>query len=117
MVAYLKKNALSRDEFWNFVGQQFAPSWDQGASAKEVALGAAINMVSAGCKLLSSSGNESQAEVVLTGWPSQRSLERFGLTQEEADSVFGVFRPIAASIGYKYAWERQGDEVKMTVSR
>jgi hypothetical protein len=113
----LKGNALSRDGFWTFLGQQSAPSWDQGASAIEVALGAAINMVSAGCKLHSSSGTESQAEVVLTGWPSGESLENFGLTQEEADSVFGVFGPIAESLGYSYEWQRQGDQVTMTFSR
>ena len=46
MVAYLKEHNLSQDEFWSFVGSQFAPNWEQEASAKEVALEAALNMVS-----------------------------------------------------------------------
>ena len=117
MVAYLKEHDLSQDGFWSFVGRQFAPGWEQGASAKDVALEAALNMVSGGWELRSSSGDESQAQAVLGGWSSEESMARFGLTQEEADSVWGVFEPIAASLGYDYEWHRQGDEVKISISR
>ena len=116
-IAYLKEHNLSLDEFWSFVGHQFAPGWEQGASAKEVASGAVLNMVSGGCKLHSLSGDESKAEAVLGGWPSDESLTDFGLTQEEADSVWGVFGPIAESLGYEYAWHRQGDHITLTFTR
>lgn len=117
MVDYLKEHALKIDEFWSFVGRRFAPNWEQGASAKEVASGAALNMVSGECYLRSLSGDESRAEAVLGGWPSEDSLAFYGLTQEEADSVWGIFGPIAESLGYGYEWHRQGDEVTMTFSR
>jgi hypothetical protein len=116
-VAYLKEHALSMDEFWAFAGRQFAPSWEQGQTAKEVARGTALEMVSGGCNLRSLSGDESQAEAVIGGWPSEESLAFFGLTQEEADTVWGVFGPIAESLGYGYEWHRQGDEVTVTFSR
>ena len=115
MITYLKKNAQPFDEFWAYVGQRFAPTWEPGASAKEVAIAAALNMVSAGCKLHSVSGDESQAKATLMEWPPEEgSLEFFELTQEEADSLWGIFGPIAESVGYNYAWDRQGDEVTMT---
>ena len=115
MITYLKKNAFPLDEFWAYVGHRFAPTWEPGASAKEVALGAALNMVSAGCQLHSVSGDESQATASLTGWPPEEgSLEFFELKQEEADSLWGIFDPIAESVGYNYTWDRQGDEVTMT---
>ena len=116
-VAYLKEHGLSIDEFWAFVGSRFAPGWQQGATAKEVAFLAALNMVSGGCTLRSLSGDESQAEAVLGGWPSGESLAFFGLSQEEADTLWGVFGPIAESLGYGYQWHRQGDEVTVTFSR
>ena len=115
-VAYLKEHALSMDEFWAFVGRRFAPGWEQGLTAKEVARWAALNMVSIGCNLRSLSGNESQAEAVIGGWPSEESLTFFGLTQEEADTVWCSFGPIAESLGYGYEWRRQGDEVTITFS-
>ena len=116
MVAYLKEHNLSLEEFWSFVGRMFAPAWERGLSAKDVALQIAVNMVSGGCDLRSSSGEESQAQAVLGGWSSEESLEYFGLTQGEADSVWGVFGPIAESYGYDYEWHRQGEEVKISVS-
>ena len=115
--AYLKEHALSVDEFNAFVGHRFAPGWQQGMTAKEIARGAALNMVSAGGNLRSISGDESQAEAVLGGWPSEDSLVFAGVTQEDADKVWGSFGPIAESLGYGYQWHRQGDEVTMTFSR
>ena len=115
-VAYLKEHALSMEEFWAFVGGQFAPGWEQGMTAKEVARWAALNMISGGCSLRLLSGDESQAEAVIAGWPSEESLAFHGLTQEEADTLWGSFGPIAESLGYDYEWRRQGDEVTITFS-
>lgn len=113
-VAYAKAHALSPAEYWAFVGGQFAAGWKRRWTAKEVAQGAALNMVSAGCDLHSLSGDETQATAVLTGWPPE---QRYGLTQAEADTVWGIFGPIAESQGYNYTWHRQGDEVIVTVLR
>ena len=115
--AYLKEHALSMDDFWAFAGRRFAPSWKQGMTAKEVATGAALNMVSGGWNLRSLSGDDSQAEAVMGGWPFEGALELHELTQEEADTIWNVFGPIAESLGYGYEWNRQGDEVTMTFSR
>ncbi len=113
-IAYARAHGLSPAGFWDFAGHEFAPLWDQGLNAMDLASGAAVNMVSAGCDLRSLSGDETRATAVLGGWPPE---QRFGLSQDEADTVWGVFRPIAASRGYSYEWHRQGDEVAMTFLR
>ncbi len=113
-IAYARAHGLSPAGFWDFVGHELAPSWDQGLNAMDLASGAAINMVSAGCDLRSLSGDETQATAVLGGWPPE---QRHGLSQDEADTVWEVFGPIAASNGYSYRWHRQGDEVTITVVR
>ena len=117
VVAYLKEHALSVDEFCAFAGHRFAPGWQQGLTAKEIARLAALNMVSAGGNLRSLSGDESQAEAVLRGWPSEDSLVFFGVTQEDADSMWGAMGTIAEHLGFDYEWHRQGDEVTITFSR
>ena len=116
-VAYLREHTLSTDEFWTFVGRRFAPVWEQGSTAKDVATGAALNCVSSGGELRSLSGDEAQAAAVIGAWPSEESLAFFGITQEDADSVWSVFAPIAEHLGLNYKWHRQGDEVTMTFSR
>jgi len=58
-VAYLKERGLAVDEYFAFVGQQFAPGWEElrGRSVMDVARIAALNMVSVGGTLRSLSGN------------------------------------------------------------
>jgi hypothetical protein len=117
LVAYLKEHALSVDEFCAFAGHRFAPGWQQGMTAKEVARAAALNMVSAGVNLRSLSGDESQAEAVLGGWPSEDALAFYGVSQEDADSIWGPMDTIAEHLGFDYEWHRQGEKVTMTFSR
>lgn len=117
VVAYLKEHALSVDEFCDFAGHRFAQGWQQGMTAKEVARAATLNMVSAGVNLLSLSGDESQAEAVLGGWPSEDALAFYGVSQEDADSIMGPMATIAEHLGFDYEWHRQGEEVTMTFSR
>ena len=71
-------------------------------------------MVSVGATLQALAADESQAEVVMTGWPAPDTTAHFGLTQAEADIVFDIFGPIAASLGCRYQWQRRGDTIVMT---
>ena len=113
-VVYAKAHGGSPHEYWTFIGGQFATLWEQGQSIPAIARRAACNMVSVGCTLQALSADESQAEAVLTGWPGPDTARHFGLTQAEADIVFDIFGPIAASLGCRYQWERRGDAVIMT---
>lgn len=85
-------------------------------TAQEIARTAALNMFAVGGKLDLLSGDKLQAEAVIVGWPSEDELTFFGLKQEEADSVWGVFGSIVEYMGYCYEWSRHEDEVTMTFS-
>ncbi len=117
VVAYAKAHDLSPAESWAFIGRGFAPGWEQGLSITEIARRAARNMVSAGCTLQALAGDEFQAEAIMAAWPSARAFDRFGLTPAEADSVFDIFKPIAATLGCHYQWQRQNDTITMTFTR
>lgn len=41
----------------------------------------------------------------------------FGLDQADIDPIWNLFGPIVESLGLRYGWERQGDEVTMTFSQ
>jgi hypothetical protein len=116
-ILYLKQHTLSIDEYWAFMGRIAAPGWTQGLTAKELATGAARNWVSFGGELRSISGDESRAEAVVAGWPSEEDLRFFALTQKEADAIWVCLEPIASALGYRYEWRRQGDEVTMAFWR
>jgi hypothetical protein len=75
-IAYLKDQNSPADEFFKFVGERFAPGWEElrGGSTKDVARTAALNMVSVGGSLRSLSGDDNHAEVLIAGWPANEFL-------------------------------------------
>ena len=116
-VAYAKAHGRSPNEYWAFIGRQFAALWEHEQSVQAIARRAARNMVSVGATLQALSADESQAEAVMTGWPAADTAAHFGLTQAEADMVFDIFGPIVASLGWRYQWQRQGETIVMTFTR
>jgi hypothetical protein len=44
-------------------------------------------------------------------------FKAFGLTRSEADAIWDIFEPIAASLGLWYTWSREQDEVTFRLSR
>lgn len=113
-IVYAKAHGCSPHEYWTFIGRQFATLWEQGQSVPAIARRAARNMVSVGATLQALSDDESQAEVVMTGWPAPDTTAHFGLTQAEADTVFDIFGPVATSLGCHYEWQRRRDAIIMT---
>ena len=117
VVAYLKERGLPVREYCSYVGRRITPLWRDVTTATDLAKWAALNVVSAGGNLRSLSGDESRAEALTTGWPSEKALSLFGITQEDADPIWDTMQTIADSIGFTYEWHRQGDEFAMTFSR
>ena len=75
------------------VGQRFAPGWAEmeGQPTKAVAQMAALNMVSVGGSVQSLSGDDSQAQAVIQGWPAEDWRTFFTLEQTEIDPVWNIF--------------------------
>ena len=118
-IAYLKERGLAIDEYFEFVGQQFAPSWEElrGQPVADVARTAALNMVSVGGTLRSLQGNDTRAEVLIAEWPTDDDLSELRLTLSDSDPLWNIFLPIMEYLGIHYAWQRQDDGVMMTFER
>ena len=116
MTAYLLDKDLPVDDFWAATGKRFAPNWGKNITARGLAEGSALNMLSGGTKLVALTGDDNQAEVVITNWPAEGMLEFFGLTQEEADSTVSIFAAIAAEFDFDCQFARQEDELRLIFS-
>ena len=116
---YIREKGLPIDELWSFVGEKFTLGWEslQGKGAREAARMFALNMVSVGGTLESLSGDEAQAEAIISGWPSPDMLQAFGVSQGDADRGYAVFQPIADLLGLGYEWRRQGEQVTLSLSQ
>jgi hypothetical protein len=117
--AYLKQRGLDPDEYVAFFGRQVAPGWEdmRGRPVAEVARVAALNPVSVGATLLSLSGDDTHAEVLLAGWPDEEFMSELRLTQSDSDRLLNAFEPIMEYLGIRYAWQREGEAVRLSFDR
>ncbi len=119
-ILYLKENDLPVAAFWHFLGRRHARGWDPKMTAIEFLREDAAFLISIGCRLHSLSGDASRAEAVVTSWPpdgdwtAENFLAFFDLSQEDADSFWEAYEPMAHHLGLDYRWRRTGDEVTLT---
>jgi hypothetical protein len=111
----------SVDGWGRYVGEDFAPSWDDlgdGASALEVARQAGLNYATTSdMRPLEVTGDDSTAQVTLEG-PDPEWLENSGTRVEDHDRVNElIFEAIARRRGLTLTCEREGSTFRMTFAR
>ena len=89
----------------------------QAATAKEVAEMAALNLVSGGAQLLHLTGDEQQAEAVLTNAPPPDFLDFAGISYADVDTFNDVFHGIADALGLRFEQQRTGEQIRLRFSR
>ena len=119
LAAFAKACGRLPDEAAVFTGRAFAPGWEEvrGQGALVAARLMALNMASLGAEVRSLTGDDGQAEVRMTGYPTEAEVTFFGVSRDEADRFMGVSGPIAESLGLRAIWQRTGEEIVLTVVR
>ena len=116
-LAWAKQRDGSIDGWADFVGEQFADSWEslRGGGALAVARMAGLNMASsADSRLVGLEGDEAKAEAVIDG-PDPEWLENTTLTREDADRANErIFRRIAEHIGLELEARRDATGLHLT---
>lgn len=101
-VRWARERDGSVDAWANFVGEQFASSWDdmRDAGAREVARIAGLNFAcSADSKFVGLEGDEARAEALIEG-PDPEWLKDTGVSVEDNDRANElIFRHIAEQLG------------------
>ena len=120
-VLWAKQQPGGIDGWASFVGQAFAPSWDdmgEAASALEMARGAELNFATtADMRPVDVTGDESRAVLTLAG-PAQEMLEQMGTDVEDIDRSNEVlFSVIAERRGLTVSAERSADTLRLTFAR
>lgn len=117
LAKYCKERDLSQEDLSAFLGREFAKAWEPGLTARQLADGMAVNFASFGAEVQSVSGDEVSAKAVIRGWPTDESLQFFGVTREEHDAFWMVPQVIATNLGFDLNWSRDGNVVTMKISR
>jgi hypothetical protein len=119
-LAWAKKQADGLESWASFIGEEFAPSWDElgdNTSALEVARQAALNFATTDdMRPVDLSGDDSRAVLSIAG-PDQEWLDE-GATAAELDRAYElVYSAIAKRRGLTLSAERTGDTLRMTFER
>jgi hypothetical protein len=119
MVAFARACGKSAEEVAEFSGRIFAPGWARlaGAGAYDVMRIVALNLVCCGGEVERLSGDGDSAEARVTGVPVEAEADFFGITTDQADHYSAVFAPIVASLGFSFAWRRDGSALVYTLTR
>jgi hypothetical protein len=116
-LAYAKAQGHDSRHWAAFVGAAFAPAWTGITTAREAATALALNCASTGMQVLSVEGDDMHGEVVTGTWPDQELLGMFGLSQAEVEGFWGIFEPIAKSVGLTYSWQSEANGLHFTFTR
>ena len=82
-----------------------------------VARAAALQMASLGAPLHALTGDARRAEAVVGPWPPPELAGFAGLSAAECDAVYGLFGLIAARLGLRFVWRREGERVVLEFAR
>lgn len=120
-VLWAKQQSGGVDAWASFVGQEFAPSWDElgdNTSAITVARLAGLNMATtADMAPVDLSGDDARAVLTIEG-PDQHWLEDMGTTTEDLDRTNElIFSAIAQRRGLTLTAERNGSTLRLTFAR
>ncbi len=111
----------SVDDWASFVGDNFAPSWDEmgsASSAVDVARMAGLNIATtADMRPVDLSGDASRAVLTVEG-PEQEWIESIGTDARDLDRTTElIFRPIAERRGLTLSMHRDGSTFSLTFAR
>lgn len=119
-LAWAKQRDGSVQGWAEFVGENFADSWNElrGGSALEVARMAGMNFASsADSKLVSVDGDDGRAEALIDG-PDSEWLENTTVTREDVDRANAlIFRGIAEHIGLRLEAHRDSAGLHLVFSK
>jgi len=119
-LSWAKKRDGSVDGFAEFMGEEFAPSWEslRGAGARDVARVAGLNFASsADSRFKRLDGDEERAEAVIEG-PDEEWLEETGITTADSDRANElIFRRVADYLGLSLETHRDDEGLHLVFSR
>jgi hypothetical protein len=119
MVAFARMTGRSPEEVAEFAGTILAPGWSRfsGLGALFIVRQMALSIVCCGGDVQELRGDDASAEAWVTGVPVEEEADFFGISFEEADRFCNVFTPIAASLGFTFAWRRDHETLIFSVLR
>ena len=118
-IAYLQSRGIAVGDWTRTLGEIFARGWDTAEpwSPDGFLEATVINLAAFGGEAIQSEYSDDESWALISGFPDRDRLAGLGLDKVEPDLLYDLIEPIAAACGVRYAWRREGDQVRITVTQ
>ncbi|MFW5941885.1 MAG: hypothetical protein ACOCXI_08795 [Chloroflexota bacterium] len=111
IVKYLREHGQSPEEFVQWLGERFAPGWEEmRGNLEEIAYYAALNPVSLGAELTRYDLGEQDATI-------QTTTEHLDASEEDIALIGQIYGPIMDYLDVEHEWEREGNVTTLRLRR
>lgn len=102
VIDYLRQQGIDPEDFVQWLGERFAPGWEEcRGDIEQIAYYAALNPVALGSELRRYEVGEDEATI-------QTTIGHLSDEGEDVDLLADIYGPIMEYLDVDYEWEREG---------
>ena len=116
-ISFLRAQGIPATEWAAELGAIFARGWDTDDpwNPEDFLDATIVNLTAFGGEAVQAEFGDDEAFALIAHFPDHERIVSLGLDQVEGDVLFDLIAPIAAACGVEYAWQREGEHVRVTV--
>jgi len=116
---YAKAQGRTATDFVEFVGEKAVSCWEpmRGLGAFEMLHEVSVNLAAVGGQVLALSGCAVQAQATLSDWVPEDVRTVLGLSRDDTDVLWDLYKPIATYLDLHYTWVRRGEYFVVRVTQ
>jgi hypothetical protein len=118
-ISFLRSQGIPATEWTNELGTIFARGWDteETWTPEDFLDATIINLRAFGGEAIQAEFGDDEATALIARFPDVERCAALGLENVDGDILFEVITPIARACGLRYRWQRDGENVRVTVTR
>ena len=116
-ISFLRLQGIPATEWATELGAIYARGWDTDEpwTPEDFLDATIVNLTAFGGEAVQAEFGDDEAFALIADFPDYGRIESLGLDQVEGDVLFDLIAPIASACGLQYAWQREGEHVRVSV--
>lgn len=118
-IAFLRRQGIPASDWTRELGSFFAKGWDTDETwtAEDFMDATILNLTAFGGDAIQAEFGEGEATALIAQFPNPDRIAGLGLDDVNGDILFDLIGPIATACGMRYRWEREGEQIRITVTQ
>lgn len=118
-IAFLRRQGIPATDWARELGTIFAKGWDTDEkwTAEDFMDATILNLTAFGGEAIQAEFGEDEATALIAQFPNPDRIAGLGLDDVDGDVLFDLITPIATACGMRYRWQREGEQIRLTVTQ